>query len=134
VLRIKGERKMKKILVGVDGSEYSKKALTETIEIAKSFSAEVTVVNVYHVPTGQELSQEILKKAQVMLEDGEVKFNLVSVLSPNTPKVITDMAEHERFDLIVVGSRGMGAVKAHLIGSVCNKICYDSPVSVLIVK
>jgi len=125
---------MKKILVGVDGSEYSKNTLKEAIEIAKKFSAEVTAVNVYHVPSGQDLSQKILKKAEVMLEDGEVKFNLVSVLSPNTPKVITDMAEHEEFDLIVVGSRGMGAVKAYLIGSVCNKICYDSPVSVLIVK
>ena len=134
MLRIKGERKMKKILVGVDGSEYSKNALKEAIEIAKRFSAEVTVVNVYHIPSGQDLSQKILKKAEVMLEDGEVKFNLVSVLSPNTPKVITDMAEHEKFDLVVVGSRGMGAVKAYLIGSVCNKICYDSPVSVLIVK
>ena len=134
MLRIKGERKTKKILVGVDGSEYSKNALKEAIEIAKRFSAEVTAVNVYHVSSGQDLSQKILKKAEVMLEDGDVKFNLVSVLSPNTPKVITDMAEHEKFDLIVVGSRGMGAVKAYLIGSVCNKICYDSPVSVLIVK
>ncbi len=125
---------MTKILVGVDGSEYSKNALKEAIEIAKKFSAEVTAVNVYHVPSGQDLSQKILKKAEVMLEDGDVKFNLVSVLSPNTPKVITDMAEHEKLDLIVVGSRGMGAVKAYLIGSVCNKICYDSPVSVLIVK
>jgi len=111
-----------------------KNALKEAIEIAKKFSAEVTAVNVYHVPSGQDLSQKILKKAEVMLEDGDVKFNLVSVLGPNTPKVITDMAEHEKFDLIVVGSRGMGAVKAYLIGSVCNKICYDSPVSVLIVK
>jgi len=125
---------MKKILVGVDGSEYSKNALKEAIEVAKKFSAEVTAVNVYHVPSGQDLSQKILKKAEVMSEDGEVKFNLVSVLSPNTPKVITDMAEHEKLDLIVIGSRGMGAVKAYLIGSVCNKICYDSPVSVLNVK
>ncbi|MDI6848104.1 MAG: universal stress protein [Candidatus Bathyarchaeia archaeon] len=62
-------------------------------------------MNVYHSPTGQE-----------------------------TPKVINDMAEDENFDLIVVGSRGMGAIKAFLIGSVCNKICYDSPISVLIVK
>jgi len=45
-----------------------------------------------------------------------------------------DMAQDEKFDLIVVGSRGIGAVHAWLIGSVCNKICYDSPVSVLIVK
>lgn len=125
---------MEKILVGVDGSEYSKKALAEAIKIAKKFAAEITVVNVYHEPTGHELSQRILEKAKVILEDGEVKYKLVSVLSPNTPKVITDMAEDEKFDLVVVGSRGIGAIHAYLIGSVCNKICYDSPVNVLIVK
>jgi len=47
---------------------------------------------------------------------------------------IKDMAEDEKFDLVVVGSRGIGAIKAFLIGGVCNKICYDSPISVLIVK
>jgi len=33
-----------------------------------------------------------------------------------------------------VGSRGMGAIKAFLIVNVCDKICYDSPISILIVK
>ncbi|MEM3609155.1 MAG: universal stress protein [Candidatus Bathyarchaeia archaeon] len=125
---------MKKVLVGVDGSEYAEKALKQAIEIAEKFSAEVTVVNVYHAPTGQDVSQKILDRAKEILEKSKVKFKLVSVLSPNTPKIITDMAEKEKFDLIVVGSRGIGAVHAYLIGSVCNKICYDSPVSVLIVK
>ncbi|MBX5328820.1 MAG: universal stress protein [Candidatus Bathyarchaeota archaeon] len=125
---------MKKILVGVDGSEYAEKALKQAIQIAQKFSAQVTVVNVYHAPTGQEVSQKILDKAKAILENNDVKFNLVSVLNPNTPKVITDMAEDEKFDLIVVGSRGIGAIHAYLIGSVCNKICYDSPVSVLVVK
>jgi len=125
---------LEKILVGVDGSKYAEKALKQAIEVAKRFSAEVTVVNVYHVPTGQDVSQKILDKAKAMLEDAGVKSKLVSVLSPNTPKVITDMAEDQKFDLVVVGSRGMGAIKAYLIGSVCNKICYDSPISVLIVK
>ena len=125
---------MEKILVGVDGSEYAEKALKQAIDIAKRFSAEVTVVNVYHVPTGQDVSQEILDKAKAISEDTGVKFKLVSVLSPNTPKIITDMAEDEKFDLVVVGSRGIGAIHAYLIGSVCNKICYDSPVSVLVVK
>jgi nucleotide-binding universal stress UspA family protein len=122
------------MLVGVDGSEYAEKALKQAIEIAEKFSAEITVVNVYHAPAGQDVSQKILDKAKEILENSKVKFKLVSVLSPNTPKVITDMAEKEKFDLIVVGSRGIGAVHAYLIGSVCNKICYDSPVSVLIVK
>jgi len=131
---LKGERPLKKILVGVDGSEYAEKALRQAIEIAKRFSAELTVVNVYHVPASQNVSQKILDKAKATLEDSRVRFHLVSVLSPNTPKIITDMTEDEKFDLIVVGSRGIGAIHAYLIGSVCNKICYDSPVNVLIVK
>jgi len=124
----------KKILVGVDGSEHAERALKQAIEIAKRFSAHVTVVNVYHAPEGQDVSQKILDKAKTILKDSGVKFKLVSVLSPNTPKVITDMAKDEKFDLVVVGSRGIGAVHAWLIGSVCNKICYDSPISVVIVK
>jgi len=124
----------KKILVGVDGSEHAERALKQAIEIAKRFSAEITVVNVYHSPTGQKTSQDIFSKAKKTLENTRVKFRIVSVLSVNTPKVIDDMAEDEKFDLVVVGSRGMGAIKAFLIGSVCNKICYDSPIGVLIVK
>ena len=124
----------KKKLVGVDGSEYAERALKQAIEIAKRFSAEITVVNVYHSQTGQETSQDILSKANKMLENTGVKFKTASVLSVNTPKVINDMTEDEKFDLVVVGSRGMGTIKAFLIGSVCNKICYDSPISVLIVK
>jgi nucleotide-binding universal stress UspA family protein len=125
---------LEKILVGVDGSEYAEKALKQAIEIAKRFSAEVTVVNVYHVPEGQDVSQRILDKARAILENTEVKFKLVSVLNPNAPKAIIDMAEEEKFDLIVVGNRGIGAIHAWLIGSVCSKICYDAPMSVLIVK
>jgi len=125
---------LKKILVGVDGSEYSTKALKEAIEIAKRFSAEVTVVNVFHLPDGEDVSKKILNKARVVLEESGIKYNLSSVLSPNTPKVVTDMAEDEKYDLIVVGSRGRGEVKAFMLGSVSHKISTDSPVNVLIVK
>jgi nucleotide-binding universal stress UspA family protein len=125
---------LEKILVGVDGSEFSEKALEQAIEIAKRFSAEITVVNVYNIPIGQEVSQIILDKAEAILENTGVKFKLVSILSSNTPKIITDMAEDEKFDLVVVGSRGMGEIKAFMLGSVSHKISIDSPVSVLIAK
>lgn len=125
---------MKKMLVGFDGSENSKRALAEAIEIAKRFLAEITAVNVYHIPAGHDLSQRVLEKARVMLEDGEVKFQLVSVLNPDTSRAITEMAKNEKFDLIVVGHRGMSAVKAYLMGSVSKRICSESPVNILIVK
>ena len=130
-----GSLAWKKILVGVDGSEYAEKALKQAIEIAKRFSAEITVINVYQEPlAGHELSHRILENAKVFLEDAEVKHKLVSVLSPNASKVITDKAKDEKFDLIVIGSRGVGAVQAFVLGSVCNRISCESPVTVLIVK
>ena len=124
----------KKILVGFDGSENSKRALAEAIDIGKRFSAEITVANVFHTPTGQELSEHILKKAEVMLEDAEVKFKLVSILNSDTPKALVELAKKEQIDLIVVGHRGMSAVKSYLMGSVSKRICSISPVSILIVK
>lgn len=125
---------MEKILVGFDGSEYSKKALTEAIKIAQKFSATITVVNTYNEPFGHGLSQSVLEKARVICEDGEAKYGLVSVLSSDTAGVIVETAKKDRVDLIVVGSRGMGAIRAHLLGSVASGLSHNSPVSVLIVR
>ncbi|MEM4244463.1 MAG: universal stress protein, partial [Candidatus Bathyarchaeia archaeon] len=128
---------LEKILVGIDGSEYSKKALAEAIKIAKKFEAEVTVVNVFHpapTPSAHEFSHKILEDAKTVLEDEKVKYELASVTGTNPSKVITDMAAQGKFDLIVVGSRGVGAAHALVLGSVCNRISCESPVNVLIVK
>lgn len=126
---------MEKILVGVDGSEHSKRALAEAIKIGKKFGAEITVVNVYTDPlAGHELSHKILETAKANLDDEGVKYKLVSVLSPDASKVIMAKAKDEKFDLIVIGSRGVGAVQAFVLGSVCNRISCESPVNVLIVK
>ncbi len=128
---------MEKILVGVDGSEYSKKALAEAIKISKKFGAQVTVVNVFHpapTPSAHEFSHKILEDAKIVLEDEKVKYELVSVTGANPSKVITDMATQGKFDLIVIGSRGVSATHALVLGSVCNRISCESPVNVLIVK
>jgi nucleotide-binding universal stress UspA family protein len=128
---------MEKILVGIDGSEHSKRALAEAIKIAKKFEAEITVVNVFHpapTPSAHEFSHRILENAKVVLEDEKVKYKLVSVTGTNPSKVITDMARDGKFDLIVIGSRGVGAAHALVLGSVCSRVSCESPVNVLIVQ
>ena len=127
---------MKKILVGVDGSEYSKRALAEAIKIAKKFEAEITVVNVFYpapTPSAHEFSHRILEDAKVVIEDEKVKYKLISVTDTNPSKVITNMARDGKFDLVVVGSKGVGAAHSLLLGSHCNRISCESPVNVLIV-
>ncbi len=127
---------MKKILVGVDGSEHSKKALAEAVRIAKKFEAEITVVNIFYpapTPSAHEFSHKILENAKAFLEDEKVRYRLVSATSTNPSKVITDMAKDGKFDLVVIGRRGAGATHELVLGSVCNKISCESPVNVLIV-
>ena len=127
---------MQKILIGVDGSEHSKKALAEAIKIAEKFEAEITVVNVFYpapTPSTHEFSHRILEDAKSVLEYEKVKYKLVSVTNTNPSKAITDMARDGKFDLVVIGRRGVGAAHELVLGSVCNRVSCASPVNVLIV-
>ena len=128
---------MEKILVGVDGSEYSKRALAEAIKIGKKFEAEITVVSVFYpapTPSAHEFSHRVLEDAKVVLEDEKVKYKLISVTDTNPSKVIIEMARDGKFDLVVVGSKGAGAAHSHFLGSHCNRVSCESPVNVLIVR
>jgi nucleotide-binding universal stress UspA family protein len=128
---------MEKILVGIDGSEHSKRALAEAIKIAKKFEAEITAVNVFYptpTPPAHEFSHKILEDAKVVLEDEKVKYKLVSVTGTNPSKVILDMVRDRKFDLVVVGSRGASAAHALFLGSHSDRISHESQVNVLIVK
>jgi nucleotide-binding universal stress UspA family protein len=128
---------LQKILVGVDGSEHSKRALAEAIRIGRKFEAEITVVNVFYptpTPPTHEFSHKILEEAKVVLEDEKVKYKLVSVTDTNPSKVIIDMARDGKFDLVVVGSRGASAAHALFLGSHSDKISHESQANVLIVK
>ena len=128
---------MQKILVGVDGSEHSKRALAEAIRIGRKFEAEITVVNVFYptpTPSPHEFSHKILEDAKTVLENEKVKYELVSVTDTNPSKVIIDMARDGKFDLVVVGSRGASAAHALFLGSHADRISHESQVNVLIVK
>ncbi|MBS7631301.1 universal stress protein [Candidatus Bathyarchaeota archaeon] len=128
---------MEKILVGLDGSENSKRALAEAIKIGKKFEAEITVVNVFYpspTPSTHNFSHKILEDAKAVLEDEKVKYKLVSIIGTDPSKVIIDMVKDGKFDLIVVGSKGTGAAHALFLGSHCNRISCEAPVNVLIVR
>ncbi|MGB9915068.1 MAG: universal stress protein [Candidatus Bathyarchaeales archaeon] len=128
---------MEKILVGLDGSEHSKKALKEAIKLAKKFEATITAVNVFHpapTPSAHEFSHKILEDAKAVLESEKVKYQLISATGTDPAKAIMDIASRDKYDLIVIGSRGVGAVHTLVLGSVCNRISCESPINVLIVK
>jgi nucleotide-binding universal stress UspA family protein len=122
-----------RILVGYDGSLQSKKALIEAITIAKHFSGFIKVVNVCEKGKKKEAEAAILE-AEQSLEQEKVAHDSLLALGSNPAETLVIMAKQENFELIVVGSRGLGRKVSILLGSVSKQVVSNAYCNVLIVK
>jgi nucleotide-binding universal stress UspA family protein len=122
-----------KILVGVDGSDYSTWALMEAISIAKKFSGHVKIITVYKQGNKDEATKTQIKAKQ-LLEEEKIDSSISAILGSNSSRALVDMAENENFDLIVVGSRGLGSAASFLLGSVSKQVVSKASCNVLVVK
>jgi nucleotide-binding universal stress UspA family protein len=122
-----------KILVGLDGSDYSTWALMEAISIAKKFSGHVKVITVYKQGKENEASK-IQMKAQQLMDEEQIDCELSSILGSNPSRALVDTAEKDKVDLIVVGSRGLGSAAAFIMGSVSKQVVTKANCDVLVVK
>ncbi len=140
-----GNGAIKHILVALDESGGPKKGLEKAIYIAKLSGAKITCVNVTVVaPTlvaaVTNYKNYLTKKAQEMLDSTKkscekqgVQF-ASKILHGNPASEIAKFAEKGKFDLVIVGSRGLGGLRGKVLGSVPNSIVHESKVSVLVVK
>jgi nucleotide-binding universal stress UspA family protein len=135
-----------KILACIDGSKYSLKAVKAACELALKHNSTLSIIYVVDktakssVLAGSEYTEILRKYAQEALESAYQTALLLGV----QPKIITkegnvadQIIQHSktsRTDLIVVGSKGLGAVLRFVLGSVSTKIAQHSLCSVLIVK
>ena len=137
---------IKNILVPIDGSKNSFKALTKAIYLAKKCDASITALYVLRVAYDNPdlvyvpQTQNELKKVEKFLNTAknQVTKNSVSfkkkILFGHEAKRIIDFAQKQRFDLIVMGARGRGVMKQMFLGSVSNTVVHNSNVPVLIIK
>lgn len=141
---------MKKILVAVDGSDTSKKAILKARELVKCTNGEVILLNVvedimknpyipeikHKVSINQafmEQGENIIKKSKELLSDyNGIVTGLTRCGDP--AKNIIDVAEKENCDLVIMGSRGLNVLSRAMLGSVSNKVLNHIHISVLIVK
>jgi nucleotide-binding universal stress UspA family protein len=137
---------MKRIIVAVDGSEASLHGARTALEIAKATKGEVTLVYVVSQPflptevpfaVGQ-FAEDAVKIGELMLEQtaqslGEPGLRRVCLTGP-AAEVLADLAESENADLIVVGSKGRGAVSRVLVGSTTDRVVHISKRPVLVVR
>ena len=135
----------KKILVGIDGSENSKRAAMAAASLAELFKGKMTLVSVvkpgeYSLAVEDKAFIENLKEfhndlVETVME--EVKRTGIEVdtrIELGTPwKELTKLAIEGHYDLIVVGSRGIGQVAEFLIGSNSTRVVQHSEVPVLVV-
>ncbi|HKU45437.1 MAG TPA: universal stress protein [Burkholderiales bacterium] len=137
-----------KILVAVDGSKPSLKAVQALIDHAERYSRtpEVELLTVHlpvpavgRVPKAQ-LERYYLEEGQAKLEAAKKKLDAAGiaykahVLVGPVAEAIVKHAKDKRCDMIVIGTRGMGPVGAALIGSTALKVLHISETPVLLVK
>jgi len=122
-----------KILVGIDGSNHSKKALMEAITLAKKFSGSIKIISVYKRGMENKV-EEIINDAKQILDKEKVEYTTTSILGTNPGRALQHVAIHEKFDLIVVGSRGLSSTASILLGSVSRQVVATANCNVLVVK
>lgn len=127
------------MLVGVDGSEHSFKVLNYAIKLSEKMGSKLALLNVqdhrlYHVSpkTAEEAGQRILSKALKAVGKEELKVDKRLTFGVPSDKIV-EIAEKGTHDLIVLGSRGLGAVKRFLLGSVSDDVSLKAKCSVLLV-
>jgi nucleotide-binding universal stress UspA family protein len=123
----------KTILVGYDGSDYSKKALGKAEKIALQYDSKLIIVNVYRELVTKSFSLSLLEEAKKLLSN-EVNVETISARNTDVDNELIEIANKHEADLIIVGSRGMSEVASLLLGSVSHEIANNSPVDVLIVR
>ncbi len=136
----------KTILVPLDGSKYSEKALQRACEIADVFNSKMILIYVVEksIPINLLDRKEyltILRKFGKKTLDEATKtlskkgFTAKSLLKEgNIVSEIEKTVKSEKCDLVIVGNKGLGAVTRFLLGSVSNKLAQHSNCSLLIVK
>ena len=143
---------MKRIVVGVDGSEHANSALQWAIRMARGMSLEVIAVFAIAPPvyfdTGfsapsipveydekwrADVKREFEEKWCGPLDDAGISYRTV-VRDGRAASVIAEVADHENADVVLVGRRGRGGVAELLLGSVSHELVLHSKRPVLVIS
>ena len=139
-----------KILVAVDGSKSSLNAVKYAVKLASNFRTQdrITLINV-HDDQGlrhaqqfvgkegiadylRELSDRELKPALAVLVKAGIKHDSI-IQTGHVAEVISSAAD-QKFDLVILGSKGRSGLVDMLVGSVTQRVMATCKKPVLLVK
>jgi len=152
----KSKAQLRRIVVPIDFSENSIKALRTAIGLNETLEqkAEIVVLNVYEMPNlsvykiqrtreqfekmlqnDHEEAMDAFLNTQVPEQRDEIRTRLVMQKTPGIAQYVMDLVEEEEGDLIVMGAKGHSKVELLLLGSVTEKVLgLNEHVPTLIVK
>ncbi|SET43051.1 universal stress protein [Paracoccus homiensis] len=144
-----------KILVPYDGSSGAERALMQAAELAKLCDSQLIVVTVYRHHSMLEASLSMVRGslepggnldetmrqtardaadyAKSHARDAGVEKVSAFIKAGPPARTIVQMAKEKECDLIVLGSRGLGATEGYLLGSVSHKVTGLAHCPVLVV-
>lgn len=148
---------LKNVLVAVDASENSDRALDFALDLTEKFGADLTILNVSEslpmtavqpdlnassganipvIPRDfMKIHEEILFKAVARAKSAKPHLTVSSVLREGDPAVeIVNCAKEGGFDIVVVGHKGIGKMKEFFVGSISEKVAHLVSCPVVIVK
>jgi nucleotide-binding universal stress UspA family protein len=147
---------IKKVLVAVDGSENSRRAMSFALDIAEKYAASVLVVNVFQFPAMyanpedpfvysssraafikdmRRIQEETLAKAVEEAKRLKPSLDIAAELRAGEPAAqIVEAAKEGGFDVIVVGHRGLSRLSEVFLGGVSERVAHLASCAVVIVK
>ena len=133
----------------VDGSDNSYRALDAALLLSEKLGSHITVIHVMeqvpitHIGSEKQINefleaykkenQEILSKCSEIATQKGFTINTF-LLEGNPASAILDFSKKEKFDLLIMGRRGLGKFKELILGSISSKIVHHSPSAVLLIR
>jgi nucleotide-binding universal stress UspA family protein len=142
-------KKIKNILVPLDGSKNSIRGLDEAVLLARECHATITAVFANHLPIGFVLHPlgflglNFKKEAKKIFDTAKtraakkgvlLKHKIIDGSDPGYDIVRYANRYKPKFDIVVIGARGRGMAKEVFFGSVSNHIVHKASMPVLVVK